>query len=166
VDKGKSIDIHDWRNRDSTLAALQLSAQKWGSFTVTGNDEYKAMCAKLAAEHGFKITNPELQERIQQERQRIQQERAQAMKSEQLKQFELYAEAVGAERYRVTSIKMQARTEGSKPSSSTRRTASRGASRRRRSSSARRRCCAYSAGAKTSTTRRYRTRSITSSSTT
>nr|CAI46962.1 truncated RepB fusion protein [Pseudomonas aeruginosa] len=30
------------------------------------------------------------------------------MKSEQLKQFELYAEAVGAERYRVTSIKMQA----------------------------------------------------------
>jgi hypothetical protein len=102
VDKGKSIDIHDWRNRDSTLAALQLSAQKWGSFTVTGNDEYKAMCAKLAAEHGFKITNPELQESIQQERQRIQQERAQAMKSEQLKQFERYAEAVGAERYRVT----------------------------------------------------------------
>ena len=107
VDKGKSIDIHDWRNRDSTLAALQLSAQKWGSCTVTGNDEYKAMCAKLAAEHGFKITNPELQESIQQERQRIQQERAQAMKSEQLKQFERYAEAVGAERYRVTSIKMR-----------------------------------------------------------
>ena len=107
VDKGKSIDIHDWRNRDSTLAALQLSAQKWGSFTVTGDDEYKAMCAKLAAEHGFKIANPELQESIQQERQRIQQERAQAMKSEQLKQFEKYADAVGAERYRVTSIKMQ-----------------------------------------------------------
>lgn len=106
VDKGKSIDIHDWRNRDTTLAALQLSAQKWGSFTVTGNDEYKAMCAKLAAEHGFKITNPELQESIQRERQRIQQERAQVMKSEQLKQFERYAEAVGAERYRVTSIRM------------------------------------------------------------
>lgn len=112
VDKGKSIDIHDWRNRDSTLAALQLSAQKWGSFTVTGNDEYKAMCAKLAAEHGFKIMNPELQESIQQERQRIQQERAQAMKSEQLKQFERYAEAVGAECYRVTSIKM--REDGAK----------------------------------------------------
>jgi len=112
VDKGKTIDIHDWRDRDTTLAALQLSAQKWGSFQVTGNDEYKAMCAKLAAEHGFKITNPELQERIQQERQRIQQERAQAMKSEQLKQFERYAEAVGAERYRVTSIKM--REDGSK----------------------------------------------------
>ena len=108
VDKGKSIDIHDWRNQDSTLAALQLSAQKWGSFTVTGCDEYKAMCARLAAQHGFKIDNPELQESIQQERQRMQQERAQAMKSEQLKQFEQYAAAVGAERYRVTSIKMQA----------------------------------------------------------
>lgn len=107
VDKGKSIDIHDWRDRDTTLAALQLSAQKWGSFTVKGNDEYKAMCAKLAAEHGFKITNPELQESIKQERQRIQNERAQAMKSEQLKQFERYADAVGAERFRVTSIKMQ-----------------------------------------------------------
>ncbi len=108
VDKGKSIDIHDWRNQDSTLAALQLSAQKWGSFTVNGCDEYKAMCARLAAQHGFKIDNPELQESIQQERQRMQQERAQAMKSEQLKQFERYAAAVGAERYRVTSIKMQA----------------------------------------------------------
>lgn len=112
VDHGKQIDIHDWRDPSVTLAALQLSAQKWGSFTVTGNDEYKAMCAKLAAEHGFKITNPELQESIQQERQRIQQERAQAMKSEQLKQFERYAEAVDAERYRVTSIKLN--PDGSK----------------------------------------------------
>jgi hypothetical protein len=83
VDKGKSIDIHDWHNRDSTLAALQLSAQKWGSFQVTGNNEYKVMCVKLAAEHGFKISNPELQESIQQERQRIQQERTLAMKLEQ-----------------------------------------------------------------------------------
>jgi hypothetical protein len=107
VDKGKSIDIHDWRDRDTTLAALQLSAQKWGSFTVNGNDEYKAMCAKLAAEHGFKITNPELQESIQQERQRIQNERAHTMKSEQLSEFEIYADAVGAERFRVTCIKMQ-----------------------------------------------------------
>lgn len=112
VDKGKIIDIHDWRNRDTTLAALQLSAQKWGSFIVAGNDEYKSMCVNLAAEHGFNIRNPELQESIQYERQRIQHERAQAMKSEQLKQFEEYADAVGAERYRVTSIKM--REDGSK----------------------------------------------------
>ena len=112
VDKGKQIDIYHWRNRDTTLAALQLSAQKWGRFTVTGNDEYKAMCAKLAAEHGFKITNPELQESIQQARRQLQQARAEAMKSEQLKQFERYADAVGAARYRVTCIKL--RKDGSK----------------------------------------------------
>ena len=112
VDKGKQIDIYHWRNRDTTLAALQLSAQKWGRFTVTGNDEYKAMCAKLAAEHGFKITNPELQESIQQARLQLQQARAEAMKSEQLKQFERYADAVGAARYRVTCIKL--RKDGSK----------------------------------------------------
>lgn len=75
VDKGRAIDIHDWRNRDSVLAALQLSAQKWGAFQVTGNDEYKALCARLAAEYSFKISNPELQPAIQAERQRLQQER-------------------------------------------------------------------------------------------
>lgn len=108
VDRGRRIDIHDWRNRDSTLAALQLSAQKWGSFTVTGNDEYKAMCATLAAEHGFQIRNPELQARIQQERARLAEARAAALKSEPLKQFERYADAVGAERYRVTSVRRTA----------------------------------------------------------
>lgn len=112
VDKGKSIDIHDWRNRDSVLAALQLSAAKWGRFEVIGNDEYKALCAKLAAEYGFKIVNPELQEAIERERARIQHEKAEAMKAEQLKQFELYANAVNADRYRVTCIKM--REDGSK----------------------------------------------------
>ena len=112
VDKGKQIDIYQWRNRDTTLAALQLSAQKWGWFTVTGNDEYKAMCANLAAEHGFRITNPELQESIQQARRQLQQARAEARKSEQLKEFERYAAAVGAARYRVTCTKL--RKDGSK----------------------------------------------------
>jgi len=112
VDNGPDIEIYDWRDRDTVLAALQIAAQKWGGITVTGCDEYKAMCVRLAAEHGFKITNPELQESLQQERQRIQEERAQAMKLEQLRQFERYAEAVGAERYRVTSIRM--REDGTK----------------------------------------------------
>ena len=71
VDKGSEIDIHDWRNKDCVLAALQLSAQKWGSFRVNGNDDYKGLCVKLAAEHGFKISNPELQASIESERQRM-----------------------------------------------------------------------------------------------
>lgn len=61
VDRGRRIEIQDWRNRESVLAALQLSQQKWGSITVTGNDSYKAMCAELAAEYGFNVVNPELQ---------------------------------------------------------------------------------------------------------
>ncbi|MEI6420588.1 MAG: TraI/MobA(P) family conjugative relaxase [Lentisphaerota bacterium] len=71
VDKGSEIDIYDWRNKDCVLAALQLSAQKWGSFRVNGNDDYKGLCVKLAAEHGFKISNPELQASIESERQRL-----------------------------------------------------------------------------------------------
>jgi len=71
VDKGREIDIHDWRNKDCILAALQLSAQKWGSFQVNGNDDYKGLCVQLAAEHGFKISNPELQASIESERQRM-----------------------------------------------------------------------------------------------
>ncbi len=61
IDRGRRIEIHDWRNRESVLAALQLSKEKWGSITVTGNDQYKAVCAELAAKHGFHIVNPELQ---------------------------------------------------------------------------------------------------------
>lgn len=68
VDRGRNIVIGDWRDESVTLAALQLSATKWGSFQVTGNDEYKAMCVKLAAQHGFKINNPELQNGIQAQR--------------------------------------------------------------------------------------------------
>lgn len=66
IDKGREIEVRDWRNDDSLLAALQLSAQKWGALSVTGSDDYKARCAALAVEHGFKIVNPELQEHIRQ----------------------------------------------------------------------------------------------------
>lgn len=64
VDLGKRIDIAGWHDRDATLAALQLAAKKWGTITVSGCPAYQQMIAELAAEHGFKITNPELQETI------------------------------------------------------------------------------------------------------
>jgi hypothetical protein len=64
TDRGESIDIHDGRTRESVLAALQLSAQKWGTFVVRGNEEFKRTCVELAAEHGFRIANPELQQAI------------------------------------------------------------------------------------------------------
>ena len=70
TDRGKTIDIHDARSRESVLAALQLSAQKWGTISVSGHAQFKRTCVELAAEHGFKITNPDLQEAITAERER------------------------------------------------------------------------------------------------
>ena len=67
IDRGARIGIQDLKP-DSVLAALQLSAAKWETFQVNGSDEYKAQVVKLAAEHGFKIENPELQAPIQQAR--------------------------------------------------------------------------------------------------
>ena len=68
TDRGKTIDIHDGRSREAVLAALQLSAQKWGDFWIRGDAQFKRTCVELAAEHGFKITNPELQRAIAAER--------------------------------------------------------------------------------------------------
>ena len=70
-DSGRRIDVLDWRSDESTLATLELPAAKWGAFEVTGNEEFKARCARLAAEHGFQITNPELQQSIARERERL-----------------------------------------------------------------------------------------------
>ncbi len=102
TDFGKRIEVEGWKNRETTLAALQLSAQKWGSFTVTGPREYKELCAKLAAENGFCVDNPEMKKMIRVEKELIEKQRAEAMKTQQLKEFEKIHEAVGAERYRVT----------------------------------------------------------------
>jgi hypothetical protein len=71
TDRGKEIDIYDSKRPESVLAALQLSAQKWGTFTVRGNERFLKICVELAAEHGFNIANPELQKAIAAERERI-----------------------------------------------------------------------------------------------
>ncbi len=62
TDQGKRIDV--WQTNDETavLAALQLGAQKWGSLTITGSMEFKLLCAEVAAKHGIRIVNPELQQ--------------------------------------------------------------------------------------------------------
>ena len=88
ADVGRRINVYDWRSEESTLAALQLSAEKWGKFVVTGNDEFKANCVRLAARHGFRITNPELQEKITHERARL---RAEQKAAEQAQAAQLAA---------------------------------------------------------------------------
>jgi hypothetical protein len=71
VDKGKQIEVSAWKDEAVILAALQLSAQKWETITVTGNGAYTDRVIGLAAEHGFKIANPELQDRLGQEKRRV-----------------------------------------------------------------------------------------------
>jgi hypothetical protein len=67
VDHGKRIEIHDWKDRLAVLAAMRFSAEKWADLTVIGTNSYKALVAELAAEHGFEIANPELQDQIRRE---------------------------------------------------------------------------------------------------
>jgi hypothetical protein len=64
TDRGKRIDVWQAQDEAAVLAALQLGAQKWGTLTITGPDEFKQLCAELAAQHGFKISNPELRREI------------------------------------------------------------------------------------------------------
>lgn len=76
VDRGKNIAVLDSKSPAAVLAAMQLGAQKFGGkISITGPDDYKRLCAKLAAENGIQVTNPELQPVIAAEKQRIEQQR-------------------------------------------------------------------------------------------
>ena len=81
VDRGERIDINDSKSEASILAALQLSAQKWGRFAVRGDRGYKDTCARLAAEHGFDLRNPELQASIGKYRRTISERRAKELEA-------------------------------------------------------------------------------------
>ena len=68
-DNGKEITVHaPLEDEDSVLASLVIAAQKWGSIRVNGTDEYKALCAKFAAQYDLPISNPELQDVIAKEK--------------------------------------------------------------------------------------------------
>jgi hypothetical protein len=68
VDRGREIVITDPRHRESVLAALQLAAQKWGAFRVEGDAAYQALCVQLAATHGLRLGNADLQGALRQAR--------------------------------------------------------------------------------------------------
>lgn len=65
VDTGRLIRVQQSRDRDAVLAALKLASQKCGAARVTGSDEFKKLVARLAAENGFTLKNPELQARVE-----------------------------------------------------------------------------------------------------
>lgn len=70
VDQEARISVHSV-DEASVLAALQLSAKKWGSVHVSGTAKYIDACVKMAAEFNIPVTNPELQARIRDERERM-----------------------------------------------------------------------------------------------
>jgi Large polyvalent protein-associated domain 7 len=71
IDTGKTVTIHNWKNEDAVRAALHVASEKWGSLTLTGTTAFKAQAVHVAAENGYAITNPELQEQIAAARARI-----------------------------------------------------------------------------------------------
>ena len=108
TDHGRRIDVQEAHDEVATLAALQLGVAKWGKVSVYGSDHYKAMCVRLAAEHGIRIANPELQAQVEvakKERRKLQEE---TMRNPQMRLFAQYHEAIGADRYTLTAIKMSA----------------------------------------------------------
>ncbi|MDR1979899.1 MAG: hypothetical protein LBQ42_14290 [Synergistaceae bacterium] len=114
IDHGRQITVTDWRSRETILASLQLAVQKWGSVSLTGSEEYKGLCVSVCVAHNINVTNPELRERIETEKQRIAEERAAkadnsrwgAKTMHEDENFKRYSEAVGAERYRVTILRI------------------------------------------------------------
>ena len=59
ADRGHEIVVHAEHDETAVRAALQLAAQKWGRFQVEGDAEFRALCARVAAECGFPLGEPE-----------------------------------------------------------------------------------------------------------
>ena len=77
VDRGQRITLHARDDVEAaSLAAMQLAAAKWGRFRVDGREAHKRRCARLAAEHGFALANPELQDLIGQYRRELERQAA------------------------------------------------------------------------------------------
>lgn len=109
TDHGRRIDVQEAYDQEAALAALQLGAAKWGGkVRLYGSDAYQAMCVKLAVEHGIQISNPELQEQIATSKEARRKAREEALRIPQAKLFDAYQQAVQADRYSVTAIKMTA----------------------------------------------------------
>lgn len=69
VDEGARIRVLDSRDEEAARAALKLAAAKWPQGVhVEGSADFKRLMARLAAEEGITIGNPELQGEIKKER--------------------------------------------------------------------------------------------------
>ena len=100
IDCGRRIVLKNDRDEAAILAAMQLACQKWGSVRINGTDEeYRRLCVRAAARHGLKISNPDLGKAVEEER-RMNREEGGGLRAK-TEIFGRYAEAVGAERFRI-----------------------------------------------------------------
>jgi hypothetical protein len=104
IDYGKKIVMSAKCGDDAILAALQLANQKWGGAVINGMDEYKRTCVELAVKHNLKISNPDIAKEMEEGKKRMtqQQKTTQTGTQDRKEIFTRYAEAVGAERFRIT----------------------------------------------------------------
>jgi hypothetical protein len=93
MDYGKLIVLSEKCDKTAILAALQLANQKWGSAVVNGTEDYKRSCVELAIAHNLKIYNPDLARQVEEGRK--------SMSQREESTFSQYADAVGAERFRI-----------------------------------------------------------------
>ena len=98
VDYGRKILLDKHCDETAVLAALQLASQKWGTVQISGTESYKKLCAEVAAKHGIKISVSG----VQTARGKLNPEERRATDiGESRGIFERYANAVGAERFRI-----------------------------------------------------------------
>jgi hypothetical protein len=109
VDYGKLIVLSEKCGDTAILAALQLANQKWGSAVIQGTEEYKRKCVEMAIHHNLRLANPDLAKEVEEGRKRMtQRETGEAATTRMTDTpdkkaiFTRYADAVGAERFRVT----------------------------------------------------------------
>lgn len=68
TDRGQHISVWNSLDDETLLAALRLAAMKWPIFEIVGDEEFKRLCVRLAAQHGLPLGNAELQPALEAER--------------------------------------------------------------------------------------------------
>lgn len=70
VDEGRAVHMRA-RNDDALLAGLQLAQSKFSAIRLSGNPALVQRAAVIAARHGIRVVNPEVQALMQAERDRV-----------------------------------------------------------------------------------------------
>jgi hypothetical protein len=104
VDMGKKLLIYEEYNTDAVLAAMQLAVKKWGIIKIDGPIEYINLCMELADKYGIKISNRKISS-VQYRDNNLKEGIHMSINNEK-NNFEMYHNAVCADRYRVTCIRM------------------------------------------------------------